>query len=223
MSQANLADSADRVHDLGGRRGFGPIPIAGSDAPFAERWEAHAFAVTQFAQGLSGFTTDAFRHGIEREDPHDYLRLSYWAKWTRNAERMLVEGGVVAPDAVTARLSGTAVRTVPERTTDATPPTQRTSLADPATEPRFVVGRRVRVGRPRTDGGHTRLPAYVAGRVGEIVANQGGWVYPDTYAHGLGPSPQWVYTVAFVAEDLWPDSGTHRVHVDLFEPYLETP
>ncbi len=222
---------ASGVHDLGGRDGFGTVPIdappsgarptPSAASPFAAPWEARAFAVTQMAQALAGFNTDAFRHGIEREDPDRYRTTGYWARWTRNAERMLVEGGVLAPDAVATRIDGTSPRRPPQRTTDATPATSRSSEAEPPTAPRFAVGATVRVRRPRTDGGHTRLPAYVAGHRGTVEARLGGWVFPDSHAHGLGPAPHWVYTVDFAAAELWPGAGAHRVRVDLFEPYLE--
>ncbi len=213
-------DRASGVHDLGGRTGFGPVPIDDL-GPFHEPWQGRAFAVTQFSQAIAGFNTDAFRHGIEREQPDAYLRLDYWSKWVRNAERMLVEGGVLAPDAVDAELEHRAADGVISRTTDALPPQQRSSEAEPATSPRFSIGDRVRVRSKRTDGGHSRLPGYVEGRLGTVVMLNGGWIFPDTHAHGAGLDPQWVYAVDFVADDLWSDAGDHRVRVDLFEPYLE--
>ncbi|MEZ5379893.1 MAG: nitrile hydratase subunit beta [Acidimicrobiales bacterium] len=211
---------ASGVHDLGGTSGFGPVPID-DRGPFHESWQGRAFAVTQFAQAVSGFNTDAFRHGIEREDPDRYLELDYWAKWVRNAERMLIEGGVIATDAVDAALGGRVPVGQTERTTDAVPPAQRGSEASPEHPPRFGVGEWVRVLPKRTDGRHTRLPAYAEQRIGEVVACRGGWIFPDRHAHGEGPDPQWVYAVDFAAADLWPDAGTHRVRIDLFEPYLE--
>lgn len=228
QSSAASGTKASGVHDLGGVLGFGPVPIDDASAgPFHEPWEGRAFAVTQFAQGLSGFNTDAFRHGIEREDPEIYRRVDYWTKWTRNAERMLVEGGVLGADAVDARLSGMASAALPKRTTDAVPPQQRASEAEPANEPRFRRGDRVRVGSKRADGGHTRLPGYVEGRTGTIVLANGGWIFPDTHAHGRGLEPQWVYAVEFSASELWAvdeadaNGRPHTVRVDLFEPYLE--
>ncbi len=210
---------ASGVHDLGGRRGFGSVPVEDL-GPFHARWEARVFGVTQFAQSLSGFNTDAFRHGIEREDPDAYLHLDYWSKWARNAERMLVEGGVLAADSVDAALAGRPPIQEPIRTTDAVPATQRSNEVEPAHPPRFGVGDRVRVGPRRIDGGHTRLPGYVEGRTGTIVLANGGWVFPDSHAHGQGIDPQWVYSVDFLASDLWDDADGHHVRVDLFEPYL---
>ena len=70
--------------------------------------------------------------------------------------------------------------------------------------------------------GHTRLPAYARGRRGRIVALHGGWVFPDTNAHGRGETPQHLYTVAFDGAELWGKFSEPGllVHLDLFEPYL---
>jgi len=214
------------VHDLGGRTGFGPVPVD-DDAIFHDDWERRAFAVTQFSQVLGEFNTDAFRHGIEREAPDVYRSISYFDKWIRNGERMLVEGGVVGADAVAARLAGGVAQAEPLRTTDAVPAQGRGAERPVDEPPRFSVGDRVMVRRP-TDAvanGHTRLPDYVLGQQGTVHLLNGSWIYPDSHAHGLGERPQWAYAVRFSASDLWPDDGldrgNHRVHVDLFESYLE--
>lgn len=194
------------------------------DVIFHAGWERRAFAVTQFAQGLSGFNTDAFRHGIEREAPEVYESITYFDKWIRNGERMLVEGGVIAADAVSARLRGEVGQAEARRTTDAVPPEAPGAERDLDAAPAHAVGDRVRARRPDdgVDGGHTRLPEYVLGHVGTVEVVNGSWVYPDSHAHGRGEQPMWVYAVRFEAADLWPDDGlTHAVHVDLFESYLE--
>lgn len=195
------------------------------DAIFHADWERRAFAVTQLAQSLAGFNTDAFRHGIEREDPATYASIEYFDKWIRNGERMLVEGGVLGADAVTSRLAGVSANEPVERTTDAVPHGERGTIRPVASPPRFDVGGLVRVkGRVRDDR-HSRLPDYVVGRSGTVAIVNGGWIFPDTHAHGDGERPTWVYAVQFAARDLWPeDDGadtTHKVYVDLFEPYLE--
>ncbi len=208
------------VHDIGGKAGFGPVPVD-DDVLFHADWERRAFAVTQFAQGAAGFNTDAFRHGIEREDPATYRSATYFDKWIRNAERMLVEGGVLGADAVTAAIRGEAASETPTRTTDAVPAQGRGSIRSPETPPRFSVGDTVAVVAHAASVGHTRLPDYVAGRNGTVAIINGGWIFPDTHAHGQGESPCWVYAVAFNAGDLWPETGAaHTVYVDLFEPYL---
>jgi nitrile hydratase beta subunit len=215
-----MADEA--IHDLGGRPGFGPVPLD-DDAVFHDEWERRAFAVTQLAQVAAKFNTDAFRHGIEREDPELYLEIRYFDKWIRNGERMLVEGGVLAPDAVSSRLAGTVSTLDARRTTNATPSLSRGARREIDEIPPFGIGDQVRVRTDHPHTGHTRLPGYVAGRIGVVDLINDAWVYPDTHAHGEGEAPVWVYAVRFVSSDLWPaDSGPgHAVYVDLFEPYLE--
>ena len=91
---------------------------------------------------------------------------------------------------------------------------------EPAGPARYSVGDRVLTRAGRVDH-HTRLPAYVAGKVGTIEHVHGAHVFPDTNAHDLGEQPQWLYTVAFDATDLWNDAAPgHRVSVDAWEPYL---
>ena len=197
------------THDLGGRSGFGPIPQ--DDAVFHEPWEAKSFALTQFAQGLAGFNVDGFRHGIEREEADLYLTLSYWHRGLRNANRMLIEGGVLPDGDDPAK-----------RTTDCLPPEGRGAERPPRGPAAFSVGQQVRASSTPVSEGHTRLPSYVQGHVGAVSIVNGVWVYPDTNAHGQGEQPTWVYAVAFEAGQLWSDPTlTHQVIVDLFEPYLE--
>ena len=70
---------------------------------------------------------------------------------------------------------------------------------------------------------HTRLPAYALGAVGEIVAQHGGWVLPDTNAHLGLEEPAHLYSVAFPSQVLYGADAEPGVvvHLDLFEPYLE--
>jgi len=71
--------------------------------------------------------------------------------------------------------------------------------------------------------GHTRLPAYARGCVGEVLSYQGGWVFPDSNAHGKGEQPTHLYCVAFSGKSLWGRAAEPGVvvHLDLFEPYLD--
>ncbi len=67
------------------------------------------------------------------------------------------------------------------------------------------------------------MPAYVRSRTGTVVAQHGGWVYPDSNAHGKGEAPVHLYTVAFPGTELWGEDAEPGVilNIDLFEPYLE--
>ena len=224
-SSAHEPQTAIWPHDLGGRLGFGSVPTEHGNEIFHDDWERRAFAVTQAAQNASGFNTDAFRHGIERQPHEVYFGSSYWQRWLLNAELMLVEGGVIGAGAVDAVLGGAAEAAAPTRTTDATPADGWRCHRPSDDRPRFTVGDRVRVlEAPPRSSGHTRLPSYVRGRIGSVCFVHGDWVYPDSHAHGEGEQPRPLYGVEFSSQELWPEdalAGDHLVVVDLFEPYLQ--
>jgi nitrile hydratase len=72
--------------------------------------------------------------------------------------------------------------------------------------------------------GHTRLPLYVRGRVGTVHALRGHFPFADEIARNGSAPRQALYNVRFLASDLWgEDVGSHHVHLDLFESYLEVP
>ena len=56
-----------------------------------------------------------------------------------------------------------------------------------------------------------------------IVARRGAHVFPDSHAHGKGEDPKPLYTVRFMARELWGAEANPRdsVCLDLWEPYLE--
>ena len=104
--------------------------------------------------------------------------------------------------------------------------TQRRSLRrdDVKIRPQFKVGQRVRA-RNINPVGHTRLPRYMRGHRGTIVADHGIFGFQDTDAEGyaLPDRPQHVYTVGFTARELWGEAANARdtVHAELWEDYLE--
>ena len=83
---------------------------------------------------------------------------------------------------------------------------------------RFAAGARVRA-RAADPDGHTRLPRYVSGHVGEVVEVRACWQLPDEAARGVVRAEP-VYAVRFAAAALW-GSGSHSVIIDLWESYLE--
>jgi nitrile hydratase len=201
------------VHDLGGRDGFGRVEREPREPVFHARWERRVMGLVYCAVGLGWINIDAFRHGIERMEPASYLRASYYERWLASLERGLREARVLAPGF------------------RASPPAAGARFERTAGAPRFGVGDAVRVkprpGAPPTDElrsavRHSRLPGYASGKQGTIVCVRGGYVFPDTNAHGEGEQPQQLYTVRFAASELWGASAERAsVCVDLFEPYLE--
>ena len=84
----------------------------------------------------------------------------------------------------------------------------------------FAAGITVRVKTGDPDH-HTRVPRYVRGHTGVIVAAIDRWPLPDDSARGIDPPrEETCYVVRFSAADLW-GSGDHTVHVDLRESYLD--
>jgi nitrile hydratase len=96
------------------------------------------------------------------------------------------------------------------------------AVREPPAPARFAVGECVRtlVTHPEN---HTRLPRYARGRTGRIERAHGAHVFPDANAHGKGENPQWLYSVAFEATELWGADARAGdiVSLDLWEPYLE--
>ena len=201
------------VHDMGGMQGFGPVVAEPDEPVFHAPWEGRAFALTVLGFSLGAWNVDAWRHQLERTPPADYLRISYYERWLLGLTELLVEKGLVTREELaTGRSAGPASRppaTAP-RTTEAYGP------------PQFAVGEAVRARRLNPDG-HTRLPRYVRGCVGEIAALHGAQTFPDANAAGLGPQPQPLYQVRFEARELWGDRAraNDAVYLDLWEAYLE--
>jgi nitrile hydratase len=87
---------------------------------------------------------------------------------------------------------------------------------------RFRAGDAV-VARNINPVGHTRLPRYIKGKRGVIRADHGVFTFPDTTAHGQGHKPQHLYSVRFMAQELWGDEASPRdsVFIDLFDDYMD--
>ena len=228
----------DGIHDLGGKQGYGEVcrdqaPAAGPAPVFHKRWEAAVFAmVNAGAQAGAWTNTDRFRHAVERIDPVAYLSHGYYGRWLGGLETLLVEAGIITTAELGARLAarpGQLVSSANEHVAArpamvpepfGPPPRGRGSQRPVTAAPRFAVGAGVVTART-VCAGHTRLPAYARGRQGCITAVHGGWIFPDTNAHGGGECPQHLYTVTFSAAELWPGGDAHfDVSLDLFEPYL---
>lgn len=216
-----------RVHDMGGRWGDGPVDPA-DHWPFAEGWHARALGLTLAAGALGRWNLDASRHAREALAPADYVRFSYYEKWLAALADLLVGTGVVSRE----ELAGTTPAPSDLQPLRAEAVPRVLAAGSPYTRdgpaPAFANGDRVRTRLPARNvlvpGGHTRLPSYLAGHVGRIIALRGCHVFPDSNAHGLGEAPQPLYTVAFAAADLWGEAegAGDEVMGDLWESYLES-
>ena len=216
------------VHDLGGMHGFGPVEREENEPLFHAAWEAHVRAVMTLSMGRKYFNIDAFRYGIERMAPADYLRATYFERWLASVEYNLIQQGLLTGDELDARVAFLREHpgADPPRASGATSPPRaqeaRPELPSPAAL-RFAPGDTV-VTRNVHPVGHTRLPRYARGKRGVIHLVHGPQTFPDTNAHGLGGQPQPLYNVRFEGRELWGDSTEPReaVHLDLWESYLES-
>ncbi|MEM9036664.1 MAG: nitrile hydratase subunit beta [Actinomycetota bacterium] len=214
----------DGVHDLGGVEGFGPLRIDADEAPFPHEWEGRVMAMRLLMGFWGAWNTDRGRHSIERLPPVDYLSMTYYEKWLASLVNLSVETGFVTGDEVATGTADPGVDPV-EGAPDAAVvrkvfPRGGPSLRAVDDPPRFRVGDAVRT-REHMHSGHTRLPGYARGRVGEITSDHGAHVLPDSNAAGEGEQPEHLYTVRFRARELWGDGGgDHAVHLDLWESYL---
>ena len=219
----------DSVHDLGGRQGFGPVEREEDEPVFHNRWEAAVYTITtqMMREGVIR-NVDQFRHGIERIDPVAYLTHGYYGRWLGGVENLLTEAGVLnaemMAEVVEARGGDPSdlVAARPSSQPDQVPAAEALGASrEVASAPRFSIGELVRTTAAPVSC-HTRLPAYARGRVGTIVRLQGGWVFPDTNAHGRGEHPQHLYCVRFEGSELWGEEAEpgQSVCLDLFESYL---
>ena len=218
----------DGIHDLGGKEGFGRVQVEEKEPYFHEQWESAVFSMVINL----GDNTDRFRHSVERIDPVSYLTDTYYGRWLGGLESKLVEEGLISQAEIKQKLLSLGVADegrVAARPSDkvavefkAKASREYPNAARPLqAEPLFQEGQGVVV-VPTGVEGHTRLPGYVRAKRGSIVALHGGWVFPDTHAHGLGENPEHLYTVAFSGIELWGEEADAdlEIRIDLFESYI---
>lgn len=203
----------DGLHDLGGKQGFGPVRYTLNAPAFHARWEVRANALYGHAVRLGIFNMDEYRHAIERMDARYYLAASYYERTLTSLATLLVEKGVVTHAELEQRAQGPVPLAGP----------LAPGRSNVATRRSFAVGDRVRV-RDDCVSGHVRLPGYIRGKTGVVVAISPAYPFPDAHAHGLAAEDEPTYDVQFRSEDLWPDAAdAARVHVGVFESYLTMP
>jgi len=212
------------IHDMGGMHGMGPVAPESDEPVFHHPWEGRVHAMT-VASPTRG-NIDSGRHQRELIPAAEYLAMSYYEKWFRALTEMLLSQGLAtAAELAEGKAASGTARAEPRLRAESVEAALTRAggyLREAAQAPAFQVGERVR-GRNMHPAGHTRLPRYVRGRVGEVVRRHGAHVFPDTHAHGLGEQPAHLYAVRFAARELWGEAAHPRdsVTLDLWEPYLE--
>ena len=219
---------SNTVHDMGGTFGYGPIPIEENEPVFHEQWEGRVLGLMMTSSGHLQGNLDNTRSQTESFPAADYLSMAYYERWFTRLERaFLAKGLVTAEELETVKRDGD----IPENIVgEAITPDDfrrgfeagRNYQRQLDTAPVFAVGETVRAKNMHPKG-HTRLPRYARGKLGVVVSDHGGHVYPDTNATFSGEGPERLYTVRFKATDLWgPDANPNdTVCIDLWEPYLQ--
>lgn len=214
-------------HDLGGAQGFGPVMPEPNEPVFHAEWERRAAALSLAMNATGMWNIDIVRFARERTPPAEYLAASYYEIWLKGLERLLVENGlVIADELASGRSAGPAIALknkpkavdIPALLAKGSPcerPARRSAV--------FAVGDEIRT-KQINPMSHTRLPRYARGRDGTIAAIRGVHVFPDTNSARREENPQWLYSVAFDACELWGEEAAREgdeVLIDLWEPYLE--
>jgi nitrile hydratase len=213
-------------HDLGGAHGFGAIDPEPNEPVFHAEWERRLSALSLAMNATGMWNIDIIRHARERIPPAEYLAASYYEVWLKGLERLLVENGLVAQDELNTGQSAGPAIVLKNNVVAASVPEMLAKgrrYDRPAKAPAlFAVGDKVRT-RQMNPTGHTRLPRYARGRNGTIASVHGVHVFPDANSARRDENPQWLYSVALSARELWGHeaNSVDEVLIDLWEPYLE--
>jgi nitrile hydratase beta subunit len=214
------------IHDMGGMHGMGPIEYERDEPVFHEEWEGRVFAMLLAAGAWHRWNLDAFRYTREVLPPVDYLTASYYEQWYSGLVHLLVTRGLVTAEEIeSGNLVPGSAKMVPPLTPDKIPaelPNRIHAQRDVQVAPRFQAGQQVRAHNIHPPG-HTRLPRYARGKTGTIYRDYGVFVLPDTNAKFAGENPQHVYSVRFMARELWGAQAPEKdsVYIDMWDDYLE--
>ena len=217
-----------KAHDMGGRLDSRRIDITSSDLKFKADWEKDVFAIT-LALGFSSlWNLDRSRYARESLEPKDYLQFGYFEKWLAGLINLLGENGIIKDGKdIGGNFKKSSFRVLEAKNVKKLLHMGGPTKRDSTTEKKFKLGETVSVGinssNTRVERGHTRLPDYIKGMAGKVIAYHGSHVLPDTNAHFLGESPEALYSVEFKSQDLWEkcEHVEDTVVVDLWESYLE--
>ncbi|MDP6816706.1 MAG: nitrile hydratase subunit beta [Alphaproteobacteria bacterium] len=212
------------LHDMAGMDGMGPIPIEENEPVFHADWEKQVHSVARALMGRKHFNTDEFRHSMERIEASRYLQLSYYERWLEGITTLLLEKGVITQQEFDTRSADQGGGTKPAADREMVRNMYKIAGSvrlrlDVA--PRFKAGDRI-VARNISPPGHTRLPRYIRGKRGVVEHDHGVFHFPDTRVAGQGDQPQHMYTVGFVAREVWGEEApaNDSLRITLWDDYM---
>jgi nitrile hydratase len=212
------------IHDLGGMQDMGPIRPEKAEPVFHAAWEGRMYALWMAVPGDWSISAD--RYQKELIAPADYLQMSYYEKIMTGLVDLMMKTNMVTPAEIQSGTPGApaapGVHVLKASEVASVVAKGAPSTRTVAAAPHFHAGQQVRA-RNINPVGHTRLPRYARGKVGTVARDHGVFVFSDTDAQGLGEKPQHVYSVRFVARDLWGEQAHAKdsVYVDLWDDHLE--
>ena len=200
----------DGLHDLGGCEGFGRVIYEPYPSAFHEIWERKINAINGVMVRSHLYNMDQYRHAIERMHSRHYISASYYERVFTSVATLCVESGLLTPAEYIAAVGTDSPLAIPLGS-------GRPSKSNGP----FAVGDVVLV-KDEHVSGHTRMPAYIRGKKGVIVAISPAYPFPDAAAHGEDKYWEKTYDVEFNCSILWSDCHNNdTVHVGLFESYIE--
>ncbi|MFT5506441.1 MAG: nitrile hydratase beta subunit [Gammaproteobacteria bacterium] len=220
----------DGIHDLGGMQGFGPVDIEIDEPVFHHEWEKRVFALALAAPFVVEFGDDQFRRQIENLSPKQYLNSSYYQLWLEGMINQLKECDAISDQEL---IQSIGINPLPGQY-DCNNQAQAAGLQEiaeagisqampEATGPhRFSVGDTV-VTCEHIDSVHTRLPQYARGKTGRVIDERGIFMFADSNSVDFNPKPQMLYSIEFLAVDLWGDEAQpgDTLCLDLWDDYIE--
>ena len=226
----------DGVHDMGGMHGFGPVDR--DEASYHEEWEVRVHGISNALAAPGGG-----RYSLESLDPAEYLGSSYYKRWLLARIKTLQEHGKITQEELDAAITkfeadpntempeddpeeyeraAEAVKEARKKAGDSSFPPGAGPDTEASDAPRFKVGDRV-VAKTIHPIGHTRLPRYVRGRVGEVISLYRPQGFQDHAPIDGRAGTQPMYAVRFDGRELWGDQAepNSTVVLDMWESYLE--
>jgi nitrile hydratase len=205
------------LHNLGGMQGFGPVWTVPEGTAFYSDAERRVFRLMMGLMAGGWCDTDGFRAEVEGLPVQTYARECFPVNYFLGMEKQLQERGLIQPGDLEAWIKGVKPTERP-----ATPPRIMANGSEPPAPALFRVGDEVKI-RSFDTQGHNRLPNYLRGQTGTITAERGLTDLPDALAARAGRKPQPVYTVEFLARDVWgdPTASDDRLSAEIFQDFIE--
>jgi hypothetical protein len=81
------------VHDVGGLQDMGPVQHENDEPVFHAAWEGRVYGIDGSLRARRLWNLDAVRHQIELLPPVEYFQMTYYERWLRINEQLLVKHG----------------------------------------------------------------------------------------------------------------------------------